>query len=140
LGLPSIALRRHFPMPPDTLPSRLHDDASNTPTVSKDSRHATAGDLFFILLLIAVLFAIIGMVCYGVYMKVMGWTARVRNGCSPGSDVTSLAEHLSTPAWWSFTCEYLKTDLARQLQRAYSVCWCPVSAPAKPCAGLPSRS
>jgi hypothetical protein len=70
-GLPRFALRRHFSMPPDTLPSRLHDDASSIPAVSQDSRHATAGDLFFILLLIAVLLAIIGMTCYGVYTKVM---------------------------------------------------------------------
>lgn len=72
IGLSHFALRRHFSMPPDTRPSRLHDDASNSPTASQDSRHATAGDLFFILLLIAVLLAIIGMVCFGVYTKVMG--------------------------------------------------------------------
>jgi len=59
-------------MPPDTLPSRLHDDASNSAVTSRDSRHATTSDFFFIFVLIAVLVAIIGMGCYGVYVKVLG--------------------------------------------------------------------
>jgi len=58
-------------MPTDTLPSRLHDDASTPPLVSHDSRHATAGDIFFILVLICVVLAIIGMLAFGVYTKLV---------------------------------------------------------------------
>lgn len=58
-------------MPTDTLPSRLHDDASTPPLASHESRHATAGDIFFILVLIGVVLAIIGMLGFGIYTKLV---------------------------------------------------------------------
>lgn len=58
-------------MSPENRSSRFHEDASASPAATQDSRHASAGDLFFIFLLLTLVLAIVGMVCFGVYVKVM---------------------------------------------------------------------
>lgn len=58
-------------MSADNLPSRFQDDASAGPPASQPSRHATAGDLFFIFILIGVVLSIIGMLGFGLYTKLM---------------------------------------------------------------------
>lgn len=58
-------------MPPETLSSRFHEDVSASPVAKQDPRHASVGDLFFIFLLVTLVLAIVGMVCFGVYVKVM---------------------------------------------------------------------